>query len=115
MIGGEIFLTLARLMAWGGRLSPIGFAGGEVASLPMNLPLLKSYSVVGVFEGAWMDRFPDDVAAAADQVMGWIAQGVLTPRVDRIMPLEEAAEAMRLLGRREVIGAHRAGDIQGFS
>jgi NADPH:quinone reductase len=104
LIGGDTFLSLARLMAWGGRISPIGFVGGEIPALPMNLPLLKSYSVVGVFEGAWVEKFPGEAAAAADEVMEWIAQGALRPRIDRIMALEEAAEAMRALDRREVLG-----------
>jgi NADPH2:quinone reductase len=104
MIGGNVFLELARLMAWGGRLSPIGFVGGEIPALPMNLPLLKSYSVVGVFAGAWVEKFPEQAAAAADEVMDWINQGALKPRIDRIMPLEGAAEAMRALDRREVLG-----------
>jgi NADPH2:quinone reductase len=104
MIGGDIFLTMARLMAWGGRISPVGFVGGEIPALPMNLPLLKSYSVVGVFAGAWIDKFPEDAATAADKVMGWVAEGALKPRIDRVMPLEDAAEAMRLLGRREIRG-----------
>jgi NADPH2:quinone reductase len=104
MIGGETFLTMARLMAWGGRLSPIGFVGGDIPALPMNLPLLKGYSVVGVFSGAWVEQFPAAAAAAAEEVMQWIASGKLNPRIDRILPLEQAAEAMRLLGRREVLG-----------
>jgi NADPH:quinone reductase len=104
MIGGETFLTMARLMAWGGRLSPIGFVGGDIPALPMNLPLLKGYSVVGVFSGAWVEQFPAEAAAAADEVMEWIAAGKLTPRIDRILPLEQAADAMRLLAGREVLG-----------
>jgi NADPH2:quinone reductase len=108
MIGGETFLTMARLMArlmaWGGRLSPIGFVGGDIPALPMNLPLLKGYSVVGVFSGAWVEQFPAAAAAAADEVMQWIASGKLTPCIDKTLPLEQAAEAMRLLARREVLG-----------
>ncbi len=104
MIGGDVFQTLARCMAWGGRLSPVGFVGGEIPALRMNLPLLKSFSVVGVFSGAWLDQCPDDAARAAKEVFSWIAAGRLHPRVDRVMPLTEAAEAMRILGRREVAG-----------
>ena len=104
MIGGETFLAMARLMAWGGRLSPIGFVGGDIPALPMNLPLLKGYSVVGVFSGAWVEQFPAEAAAAADEVMNWIAAGKLTPRIDRVLPLEQAAEAMQLLARSEVLG-----------
>ena len=57
-IGGAIFEQMARLMKWGGRLMPIGFTSGEIPSLPMNLPLLKNYSIVGVFVGAWAEKFP---------------------------------------------------------
>src|SRR6202034_232443 len=50
-VGGELFATLARLMRWNGRLLPVGFTSGEVPSVPMNLPLLKNYSIIGVFTG----------------------------------------------------------------
>src|SRR6185369_560533 len=68
-VGGALFATLARLMRWNGRLMPVGFAGGEIPSISMNLPLLKNYSIVGVFMGAWADRFPAEAAAATDKVM----------------------------------------------
>lgn len=71
-VGGALFGTLARAMAWNGRLLPIGFAGGDVPSLPMNLPPLKSYSIIGVFTGAWADRFPDESSRAADKVLQWV-------------------------------------------
>jgi len=64
-VGGTLFTTLARLMRWNGRLTPIGFTSGEVPSLAMNLPLLRNYSIVGVFTGAWTERFPDDPSRAA--------------------------------------------------
>ena len=83
---------------------PIGFAGGEMPSLPMNLPLLKNYSIVGVFTGAWTERFPDEAARAADTVMGWISEGKLHPRIDRVLPLERAAEAMNAIADRSVRG-----------
>lgn len=103
-IGGKIFDTMSRLIAWGGRISPIGFVSGEIPKLPMNLPLLKSYSVVGVFSGAWIDKFPDEAARASDQIMGWIAAGKLSPRIDRIMGFDQAEEALTLLAARKVKG-----------
>ena len=103
-IGGPLFLTLARLMRWNGRLIPMGFVGGEIPSLPMNLPLLKNYSIVGVFMGAWTKNFPDEAAQAADKVMALVGEGKLRPRVDRVLPLEQAAEAMRAVAERSVQG-----------
>jgi NADPH2:quinone reductase len=103
-IGGASFLTLARLMRWNGRLVPMGFVSGEIPSLPMNLPLLKNYSVVGVFSGAWMTNFPDQAAEAADKIMALVGNGSLHPRIDRVLPLEQAAEAMRSIADRSVRG-----------
>jgi NADPH:quinone reductase len=103
-IGGALFLTLARLMRWNGRLIPMGFTGGEIPSVPMNLPLLKNYSIVGVFAGAWMTNFPDESAQSADKVMTLVGEGRLGPRVDRVLPLEQAAEAMRAVAERSVQG-----------
>jgi NADPH2:quinone reductase len=103
-VGGSLFGTLARLMRWNGRLLPIGFAGGEVPSLPMNLPLLKNYSIVGVFTGAWADRFPDQSSRAADKVLQWVSEGKLRPHIDRVLPLEQAAEAMSAIENRSVAG-----------
>jgi NADPH2:quinone reductase len=103
-IGGALFLTLARLMRWNGRLIPMGFVGGEIPSVPMNLPLLKNYSIVGVFTGAWTTNFPDEAAQAADKVMSLVGEGKLRPRVDRVLPLEQAAEAMRAIAERSVQG-----------
>ena len=104
MLGGETFLTMGRLMAWNGRLMPIGFVAGEIPALPMNLPLLKNYAVVGAFVGAWNDRCPEESAAAQQKVVDLVAEGRLTPHVDRVLPLAEAAEAMRLVADREVQG-----------
>ena len=103
-VGGALFGTLARVMRWNGRLLPIGFAGGEVPSLPMNLPLLKNYSIVGVFTGAWADRFPDESSRAADQLMQWVGEGKLRPHIDRVLPLDRAAEAMSAIANRSVAG-----------
>jgi NADPH2:quinone reductase len=103
-VGGPLFATLARLIRWNGRLIPIGFTSGEIPSLAMNLPLLKNYSIVGAFTGAWAERFPDERARAADMVMAWVAEGKLHPRVDRVLPLEHTADAMAAIADRSVQG-----------
>ena len=103
-VGGTLFATLARLMRWNGRLMPIGFTSGEVPSLAMNLPLLKNYSIVGVFMGAWKERFPDEASRAAETVMAWVGEGKLNPYIDRVLPLEHAAEAMSAVANRSAQG-----------
>ena len=103
-VGGALFATLARLMGWNGRLLPIGFTSGEIPSLAMNLPLLKNYSVVGVFVGAWMERHPDEAARATEAIMAWVGEGKLRPQVDRVLPLQRAGEAMSLVANRRAMG-----------
>ena len=103
-VGGTLFTSLARLMRWNGRLMPIGFTSGEIPSLPMNLPLLKNYSIVGVFVGPWIERSPDDANRAAETVMTWVGEGKLRPHIDRVLPLERVAEAMSAIAKRTVQG-----------
>jgi NADPH2:quinone reductase len=103
-IGGAIFEHMARLMKWGGRLMPIGFTSGEIASVPMNLPLLKNYSIVGVFTGAWVEKFPEQAARMNDTLAQWLAEGKIRPHIDRVVPLEQVREAMRAVANRTVQG-----------
>jgi len=103
-VGGEVFKSMARLMNWGGRLMPIGFAGGAIPEVAMNLPLLKNYAIVGVFTGAWTERFPEESRQANETIVAWLAAGEIAPYIDRELPLERAGEAMRAIADRSVRG-----------
>ncbi len=103
-LGGDPFLACGRLMAPGGRLMPIGFATGVIPALPMNLPLVKAYSVVGVFMGAWADAEPRASRQALEAIVADVAAGTLSPRVDSVVPLGDAKKAMARIGDRDVIG-----------
>jgi len=96
-LGGGIFETMTRLMNWGGRILPIGFTTGNIPSVPVNLLLLKNYSIVGTFWGAWMQRNPEESALADAQLFDWIAQGRLHPHVGQTLPLNQFKEGMRLV------------------
>lgn len=103
-VGGTIFEQMARLMKWGGRLMPIGFTSGQVPSLPMNLPLLKNYSIVGVFVGAWAEKFPEQAARMHDILVQLLAEEKIRPHIDRVLPLDQVKEAMRAVVNRTVQG-----------
>ena len=103
-VGGAMFEELARSMAWGGRLLPIGFTSGEVPKLAMNLPLLKNFSIIGVFAGAWEDKEPEAARLAKETLMQWIADGKIQPHVGMILPLERIGEAMAAIGARTSSG-----------
>lgn len=103
-VGGTIFEQMARLMKWGGRLLPVGFTSGQIPSVPMNLLLLKNYSIVGVFAGAWAEKFPEQAARMNDSMAQLLAEGKIRPHIDRVLPLEQVKEAMRAIANRTVQG-----------
>lgn len=103
-IGGAVFEQMLRLMKWDGRLMPIGFTSGEVPSAPMNLPLLKNYSIVGVFAGAWAEKFPERGARMHETLMELLGAGKIRPYISRVLPLEQVKDAMRAVADRSVQG-----------
>jgi NADPH2:quinone reductase len=56
--------------------------------------LLKNYSIVGVFWGAWAERYREASIAADEKIFEWIAQGKLKPHVGAVFPLEQFKTAM---------------------
>lgn len=103
-IGGDYAEQAFRSMAPMGRYLVVGFAAGAVPKIPLNLPLLKSASLVGVFWGSFFRNFPKENKANMDQVMEWIKTGKLVPLVDEIYPLDKAKEALQKLQNRKVKG-----------
>jgi NADPH2:quinone reductase len=103
-VGGEVFDTMSRLMNWGGRILPVGFTSGSVPALAMNLPLLKNYSVVGCYWGAWIERAPEASRAAEERLLAWVGAGELRPLVDERISLERVPQAMARVADRQTIG-----------
>ncbi len=99
-VGGDAFKAASRFMAPEGRLLIIGFASGEIPQLPVNLTLVKEYSVVGVFWGNWTRRDPKAYLANMDELFGWYTSGKVKPLIEGRYPLKDAAEVLkRVLGR----------------
>ncbi|WP_421682653.1 NADPH:quinone oxidoreductase family protein [Stutzerimonas urumqiensis] len=103
-VGGPFFEEAFRSIAWNGRMLVVGFAAGEIPSLPANLPLLKGASLVGVFWGSFAQRQPQDNLANFQQLFSWYGEGKLKPLVSQTFPLERAAEAIAHLGQRKAVG-----------
>jgi NADPH2:quinone reductase len=103
-VGGALTEPAFRSIAWGGRHLVIGFAGGAIPSLPLNLPLLKGASVVGVFWGAFEQREPAANARHLAQLLEWVAQGIIAPVVSAKYPLSNGAAALRDILERRVVG-----------
>jgi NADPH:quinone reductase len=103
-VGGAYAEAALRSSNWRARFLVIGFAGGEIPKIPLNLPLLMERSIVGVYWGEWTRRTPVEFASAVRELSGWFREGKLRPHVTATYPLERAAEAIRLLADRKVKG-----------
>lgn len=103
-VGGTWTEAAFRSITWRGRHLVIGFADGNVPALPLNLPLLKGASLVGVFWGEFAKREPQSNAAGIQEVLSWIAEGKLKPRISRQYSLAEAPQALIDMAERKVIG-----------
>ena len=103
-VGGDLFETVFRSIAWSGRMLVIGFASGTIPSLPVNLPLLKGAAVIGVFWGSFAQRQPQDNVANFQQLFAWFAEGKLKPLVSQTFALEDTAQAINTLAARKAVG-----------
>lgn len=103
-VGGPAFDVLSRAMAWEGRLLVVGFASGEIPKLPVNLPLLKGYAVVGVIWGTFTEKQPGTYQDNMRELLGWYDEGKITPVIEGEYPLSEAATVLERILRRGATG-----------
>lgn len=103
-VGGDLAEPALRSLAWRGRYLVIGFASGTIPSLPLNLPLLKGTSIVGVFWGSFSRHEPKAAAAVLAELAGWYGEGRIKPVIDRLMPMAELKAAYQYMGTRGVKG-----------
>jgi NADPH2:quinone reductase len=103
-VGGSYSEPAVRSTAWDGRYLVIGFAAGDIPRVPLNLPLLRGCSIVGVFWGAFMGRNPDGLRRTVAQLAEWWRSGELAPHVFHNYPLERTADAFQDLAERRVLG-----------
>lgn len=103
-VGGPYSEPALRSLNWGGRHLVVGFAAGEIPRIPLNLPLLKGCGILGVSYGAFTKRDPDANRALVGQLLAWVRERRLRPRISATYGLEEAAAALDALLSRSVTG-----------
>jgi NADPH2:quinone reductase len=103
-VGGPFAEAALRSLTYDGRLLIIGFASGPIPRLPANQILLRNRSVVGVDWGAWALSHAAEQRQLLDGLLDDVAQGVLRPVAPHVRPLPEAAQALRDLLDRKVLG-----------
>jgi NADPH2:quinone reductase len=103
-IGDKYAEPALRSLAWYGRYLVVGFAAGQIPKLPLNLVLLKSCDVRGVFWGSWTEREPEAHRANIADLLRWCAEGGISAHVHAAYPLAEGARALKDIANRKVMG-----------
>ena len=103
-VGGTLSEEALRSIAWRGRYLVVGFASGEIPKPPLNLVLLKSCDVLGVFWGLHTEKEPDLHRANMAMLLAWAEEGRIKPHIHAIYRFAEAASALNAIARRKVKG-----------
>lgn len=103
-VGDKFSEPAMRTLKWGGRHLVIGFAGGEIPKIPLNLALLKSIDIRGVFWGAWTQRNGKAHQQNMSEIMALYESGQIKPRVSNCYPLEDFKKAFAELANRRAMG-----------
>ncbi len=103
-VGGELFDAGIRAMKRNGRYLVIGFASGAIPKLPVNLALVKEFSLVGVFWGTFTQKEPAVFADNMSTLFDWYKDKKVSVQIDRAFTLDETATALNYVMNRNVKG-----------
>jgi NADPH:quinone reductase len=103
-VGGALAEPALRSMAWRGRYLVVGFAGGDIPRIPLNLPLLKGCSIVGVYWGSFAHRERDEQRRNVEELWRMFESGRLSPVVGETHALDDFAAAFDALASRRAQG-----------
>jgi len=103
-VGGDVFDESIRCINWGGRILIVGFTSGRIPTAPVNMPLIKGFSIVGVRAGEFGRRDPIKGKENIEAVKQLADEGKLKPHICKIFKLEEAKQAIQFLSERKLVG-----------
>jgi len=103
-VGGDVFLTSLRCVAWDARLVIIGFASGTRQKIPANILLVKNIAAYGFAWTQYRREAPEMVYDSMERLFGWWREGKLAPHISEVFDLADAATAMRRLTGRQATG-----------
>ena len=103
-VGGDVFDESTRCIAFGGRILSIGFTSGRLPVLPVNIALIKGFSLMGVRAGEYGRQFPEKGRENNEAIWKLAEEGLVKPRVHAEYPLADWREAYETLAQRKVVG-----------
>lgn len=103
-VGGRLFDESLHCIAWEGRILHIGFASGTIPQVPANYLLVKNCASIGVYWGAYLQKDPQVLVRANQELLQWYEEGALRPRISQTFALEDGVQAIQALVDRKTTG-----------
>jgi len=103
-VGGDYAEPALRSMNWKGRYLVVGFAAGQIPTIPLNLPLLKGCAITGVFWGAFAEKEPKASFQNVMELLKFYKDGQMKPYIQKRFSLEEAPQALYDMMERRAMG-----------
>ncbi|CAK9145879.1 unnamed protein product [Ilex paraguariensis] len=103
-VGGALTKETMKLLNWGAKILVIGFASGEVPVIPANIALVKNWTVHGLYWGSYKLHRPDVLEDSLEELLSWLARGLITIHISHTYSLPEANLAFSAIKDRKVIG-----------
>ncbi|KAL6131740.1 hypothetical protein ACLB2K_070114 [Fragaria x ananassa] len=103
-VGGKLTKEAMKVLNWGAHILVIGFASGEVPVIPANIALVKNWTVHGLYWGSYRIHRPAVLENSVNELLSWVARGLITIRISHTYRLPEANLAFSAIKDRKVIG-----------
>ncbi|XP_042476847.1 quinone oxidoreductase-like protein 2 [Macadamia integrifolia] len=103
-VGGKLMKESMKLLKWGAKILVIGFASGEIPVIPANIALVKNWTIHGLYWGSYKIHQPGVLEDSMEELLSWLARGLITPHISHTCALSEANLAFSAIKERKVIG-----------
>ena len=103
-VGGDVFDESIRCINWGGRILIVGFTSGRIPVAPVNMPLIKGFSIIGVRAGEYGRRNPVKGRENNEAIKKLADEGILKPYICKEFTIKESKKAIEFLKERKLIG-----------
>ncbi|CAN5402112.1 NADPH:quinone oxidoreductase family protein [soil metagenome] len=103
-VGGDVFDSSRRCIAFEGRIVVVGFTSGRIADAPTNHALVKNYSILGLHWGLYRTQVPPLIADVHAELTRLYTEGAIKPLVSQTLSLDHAPQALHALGQRATVG-----------
>jgi NADPH:quinone reductase len=103
-VGGDLAEPALRALHYGGRFVTVGYAGGAIPRIPLNLVLLKGIHILGFQFRDFATHQPGDIARNDCELLELLAEGRAAPLIGAEFDLADVVAALSLVADGKAVG-----------